>query len=71
MLYDEQQGHDAQLDAIAIDVLGRTVTLRLSAYPAEDTPKRNAVEIVFTDVEQVQSIADLVKLGDNHSAGNV
>jgi hypothetical protein len=71
MLYDEQQGHDAQLDAIAIDVLGRTVTLRLSSYPAEDAHARQAIEIVFTNVRQVQSIADLVKLGDNHSAGNV
>lgn len=71
MLYDEQQGHDAQLDAIAIDVLARTVTLRLSAYPAQDAPKRDAIEIAFTNVVQVQSIADLVKLGENHTAGNV
>lgn len=71
MLYDEQQGHDAQLDAIAIDVLGRTVTLRLSAYPTPDAPERGAVEVAFTNVEQVQSIADLVKLQDNRSAGNV
>jgi hypothetical protein len=71
MLYDEQQGHDAQLEAIAIDVLGRIVTLRLSSYPAQDARERDAIEIVFTNVEQVQSIADLVELEDNHSAGNV
>ena len=71
MLYDEQQGHDAQLDAIAIDVLGRTVTLRLSVYATEETPERDAIEMVFRNVEQVQSLADLVKLEDNRSAGNV
>lgn len=71
MLYDEQQGHDSQIDAIAIDVLCRTVTLRLSAYATEESPKRDAIEIVFRDVEQVQCIADLVKLGDNRSAGNI
>ena len=71
MLYDEQQGHDAQIDAIAIDVLGQTVTLRLSAYRTEEASERDAIEIVFRNVEQIQSIADLVKLQDNRSAGNV
>ena len=71
MLYDEQQGHDAQIDAIAIDVLGRTVTLRLSAYANEESPKRDAIEIIFRDVEQVQSIADMIRLEKNRGAGNV
>ena len=71
MLYDQQQGHDAQLDAIVIDVLGRTVTVRLSAYTTPNGPERDAVDITFTNVEQVQSLADLAKLQDNRSAGNV
>lgn len=71
MLYDEQQGHDAQLDALAIDVLGQTVIVRLSAYPSQDAPHREAVEIAFDEVEQVQTIADLAMLVDNHGAGNV
>lgn len=71
MLCDEQQGHDAQLDAIAIDVLRRTVSLRLLSYPSHDAPERVAIEITFSNVQQVQTIADLVKLGENRPAGNV
>jgi hypothetical protein len=71
MLYDEQQGHDAQLDGIAIDVLRRTASLRLSSYPSQNASGRVAIEIVFSNVEQVHTIADLAKLEDNHTSGNV
>jgi hypothetical protein len=72
MLYDEQtQGHDAQLDGLAIDVLRRTVSLRLSTYPRQDAPDRVAIEIAFSNVEQVHTIADLVQLSDHHTLGNV
>jgi len=72
MLYDEKtQGHDAQLDSITIDVMRRTVSLRLSSYPSEDAPGRVAIEIAFSNVEQVHTIADLVRLRDNHTSGNV
>jgi hypothetical protein len=71
MLYDETQGHDAQLAGIAIDILARTVSLRLSAYPTQGATERVVIEIAFSEVDQVQTIADVVRLRDNHTAGNV
>ena len=52
-------------------MLKRSVTLRFSAYPSEDAAERVAIEIDFTDVQQVQTLADLVELDDNYAAGNV
>lgn len=71
MLYDEQLGHDSQLDGMSIDALAQSVSLRLSSYPSEGASDRVAIEICFTDVEQVQTLADLAELSDNRAAGNV
>ena len=72
MLYDEEmQGHDSQLEGVMIDVLRRTVSLRLSSFPTQDASNRVAIEVTFSDVEAVHTIADLTQLGDHHGAGNV
>ena len=54
-----------------MDVEARTVSLRLLAYPSQKASERIAVEIVFSDVQQVQSLADFVQLGANRDFGNV
>lgn len=72
MLYDnETDGHDSQVESITVDVLRQTVSLALSSYPSLDASDRVAIEVTFNEVTSVNTLTDLVKLADNHSAGNV
>lgn len=70
MLYDtEIQGHDSHLEGVAVDVLNRTVTLRLTAYPEAGASERVPIEMVFTEVERVHTSANLSELAKHHFAG--
>jgi hypothetical protein len=72
MLYDkEMQGHDAHLDEVMIDVLRRTVTLRMTAYPDAQAPDRVPIDVKFDNVEAVQTIANLKELERHHFAGHM
>jgi hypothetical protein len=72
MLYDnEMQGHDAHLEEVLIDVLRRTVRLRMSAYPASQAPSRVPIELVFDRVEAVHTLANLKELEGHHFAGHM
>jgi hypothetical protein len=72
MLYDEElAGHDAHLEEVLIDVIGCTVTLKMSAYPNARARERLPVAVTFEKVEAVQTIANLNELGRHHFAGHL
>ena len=72
MLYDkEQQGHDALLEEVIVDVLRRTVTLKMSTYSDPQAPSRIPIDVVFDKVEAVHTSANLKELERHHFAGHM
>ncbi|WP_150127026.1 hypothetical protein [Sphingomonas panacis] len=72
MLYhEEMSGHDAHLEEVSIDVIGCTVTLKMSAYPDAQAPERIPIAVMFGKVESVQTVANLKELGRHHFAGHL
>ena len=71
MLYDDMQGHDAQLNGVDFDAEKRTALVHLLAYPDANASKRVAISILFEHVTSLALNADLATLASNRSAGNV
>jgi hypothetical protein len=59
------------MQSVMIDVPRRTVSLCFLSYPLEEASERVAIEVVFSNVTSVNTVADLLTLEDNYSAGNV
>lgn len=64
-------GHDSLIESIEINAAAKTVSVRLLAYPQEDSRDRKPIEFQFVDVESVTTSANLDLIADNAWAGNV
>jgi hypothetical protein len=65
------QFHDANIESLQIDPVGRTVIIRVQAYPNWQTRERTPVVLTFTKVRAIQSTLDFMALADHAWAGNV
>lgn len=63
--------HDANLLAVAIDPVARTVTVKLAYYPSGDSPKRVAGTLQFSGVTHFNQLSDLELLEQHAKSGNV
>lgn len=66
--------HDGQLVSVAFETRARepaVLTLMLSLYEGEQSPKRTLRKITCIDVSSFQSSLDVRELQDNASAGNI
>ena len=68
---NDWNGHDALIESIAINLLKKSVVIRLLAYPDEHSKDRKPIELTFLDVETVTTSADLESIADNAFAGTV
>lgn len=69
ILYD--YGHDSQVRSIHIDPEKGTVTVCLHSYPSEQASERILIAVHFSNVTQVNMLADMRAMKENASAGNV
>jgi hypothetical protein len=72
LLYDdEMSGHDSQVRSVQIDPAQRTITIHLMSYLSNQSRERIPLTVRFVDVTNVNMIADLTEMADNHGAGNL
>lgn len=65
------QFHDSDIQSLDIDPLGRTVTIRVRAYPHSQARERLSVVLTFAKVSAIQSTLDFMDLAEHAGAGNV
>lgn len=63
--------HDAHLLGVTLDAGARTAEIRLAYYAGEQASARTLASLRFSGVSQFNQIADLERLADHASAGNV
>ena len=63
--------HDARLVSVATDYVKRCVTISVEYYPDADASKRQAAQVRFMEVTQINEVSDLVELQSHASAGNI
>lgn len=63
--------HDACLQWMHIDYVAKTVRIDLQFYLTPESSKREMASLVFSKVDSVSHIGDLISLEDNAAAGNV
>ncbi|UHQ21416.1 hypothetical protein LVB77_12050 [Lysobacter sp. 5GHs7-4] len=63
--------HDANLLGVTLDAGARTVEIRLAYYASERASSRTLGSLRFSGVSQFNQVADLERLADHASAGNV
>ena len=68
---NDWNGHDAVIESITIDVPNKAVSVRLQAYPHENSRARKPIEFRFVNVESITTSANLDLLAVNASAGSV
>jgi len=71
LLYNEQAGHDSQVETYIVDPVAKTVTVSFLSYPTWQSPDRIPIKILFSKVTSVSAIMDFEELETNRSAGNV
>ena len=63
--------HDARLDGVSLDPVGRTAEIRIAYYPHDTSASRVPASIRFSGVRQFHQLVDLELLEAHRSAGNV
>lgn len=68
---NDWNGHDAQIEGIAVNIPGKSVSIQLLAYPTMNSKDRKPIEFTFLDVESITTSANLDLIELNSSAGSV
>jgi hypothetical protein len=64
--------HDAILDGFSIQYGKKLALIKLSYYQDPvNSKERTSAEILFSDVERINEVSDLLHLEQNRSAGNI
>jgi hypothetical protein len=72
MTLDDWYDHDSLIEQVLIDVVTRTVSVKVLAYDGgPGSTKRVSFTIVFEKVDAVNTAADLGELAANTFAGHV
>jgi hypothetical protein len=68
---NDWNGHDALIESIVVNVREKSVSVRLLAYPDENSKDRKPIELIFADVESVTTSTNLDQMEANSFAGTV
>ena len=68
---DNIELHDAVVESVNIDFLAASITMRIAYYPNAESRQRSEAQLTFENVDSVSQIADLARLRQNRSAGNI
>ena len=68
---NDRNGHDALIEGIAVDARKKSVSVRLLAFPNENSRDRKPIEFIFMDVSSITTSANLDQIEVNSFAGTV
>jgi len=64
--------HDAVIDSVTTNYHEKTVTVTIHYYPDQkESRKRIPAKVMFSGVERLSEVSDLLALADNENAGNI